>query len=74
MGDPERRLRSNVSVRPAHVEKSGAVSADDSIVFIIDDDPSMCDALTRLLGTRLYDVNPRDPQCMGLAVVVALRG
>jgi FixJ family two-component response regulator len=33
------------------VEKSDAVSADDSIVFIVDDDPSMCEALTRLLGT-----------------------
>jgi FixJ family two-component response regulator len=27
------------------------VSGDDSIVFIVDDDPSMCEALTRLLGT-----------------------
>jgi len=27
------------------------VSADDPIVFIVDDDPSMCEALTRLLGT-----------------------
>jgi len=27
------------------------VSGADSIVFIIDDDPSMCEALTRLLGT-----------------------
>jgi FixJ family two-component response regulator len=33
------------------VEKPDAVSADDSIVFIVDDDQSMCDALTRLLGT-----------------------
>jgi len=32
------------------VEKSEAVSGD-SIVFIVDDDPSMCEALTRLLGT-----------------------
>ncbi len=27
------------------------MSADDPIVFIVDDDPSMCEALTRLLGT-----------------------
>jgi FixJ family two-component response regulator len=27
------------------------MSGDDSIVYIIDDDPSMCEALTRLLGT-----------------------
>ena len=27
------------------------MSSDDSIVFIVDDDPSMCEALTRLLGT-----------------------
>jgi len=27
------------------------VSRDESIVFIVDDDPSMCEALTRLLGT-----------------------
>jgi len=27
------------------------VSGDDSIVFIVDDDESMCEALTRLLGT-----------------------
>ena len=51
MGSAERRPRSNVSVHPAHVEKSDAVSAGDSIVFIIDDDQSMRDALTRLLGT-----------------------
>jgi FixJ family two-component response regulator len=51
VGHAERRPRSNVSVHPAHVEKSDAVSADDSIVFIIDDDQSMRDALTRLLGT-----------------------
>ena len=51
MGHAERRLRSNVSVRPARVEKSEAVSGADSIVFIVDDDPSMCEALTRLLGT-----------------------
>ena len=51
MGHAERRLRSNVSVRPARVEESEAVSGDDSIVFIVDDDESMCEALTRLLGT-----------------------
>jgi FixJ family two-component response regulator len=27
------------------------VSANDSVVYIVDDDPSMCEALTRLLGT-----------------------
>jgi FixJ family two-component response regulator len=27
------------------------MSRDDSIVYIVDDDPSMCEALTRLLGT-----------------------
>jgi FixJ family two-component response regulator len=27
------------------------MSGDDSIVYIVDDDPSMCEALTRLLGT-----------------------
>jgi len=31
--------------------KVGAMSGDDSIVCIVDDDPSMCEALTRLLGT-----------------------
>jgi FixJ family two-component response regulator len=51
VGHAERRLRSNVSVRPARVEESEAVSGDDSIVFIVDDDESMCEALTRLLGT-----------------------
>ena len=33
------------------MDKSEPVSGDDSIVFIVDDDPSMCEALTRLLGT-----------------------
>jgi FixJ family two-component response regulator len=33
------------------VEKSEAVNGADSIVFIVDDDPSMCEALSRLLGT-----------------------
>jgi FixJ family two-component response regulator len=33
------------------VEKSDAVSGNDSVVFIVDDDPSMCEALMRLLGT-----------------------
>ena len=51
MGHEERRLRSDLSVRPARVDKSEPVSGDDSIVFIVDDDPSMCEALTRLLGT-----------------------
>ena len=51
MGHDERGLRNNVSVRPLRVERSEAMSGDDSIVFIIDDDPSMCDALTRLLNT-----------------------
>jgi len=27
------------------------MSGDDAIVYIVDDDPSMCEALTRLLGT-----------------------
>jgi FixJ family two-component response regulator len=36
---------------PALVERSEAVSGDDSIVFIVDDDPSMREALTSLLGT-----------------------
>jgi FixJ family two-component response regulator len=27
------------------------MSVDDSVVFIVDDDPSMCEALTKLLGT-----------------------
>jgi FixJ family two-component response regulator len=27
------------------------MSGDDSIVYVVDDDPSMCEALTRLLGT-----------------------
>src|SRR5262249_18223171 len=31
--------------------KVGAMSGDDAIVFIVDDDPSMREALTRLLGT-----------------------
>jgi FixJ family two-component response regulator len=33
------------------VENPVTVSANDSIVFIVDDDASMCEALTRLLGT-----------------------
>jgi FixJ family two-component response regulator len=33
------------------MEESEAVSGDHSIVFIVDDDRSMCEALTRLLGT-----------------------
>ena len=44
MGHAERRLRSDVSVRPARVEKSEAVSGDDSILCIVDDDPSICEA------------------------------
>ena len=51
MGHEERRLRSDLSVRPARVDKPEPVSGDDSNVFIVDDDPSMCEALTRLLGT-----------------------
>jgi FixJ family two-component response regulator len=51
VGHAERRSRGNVSVRRARVEGSEAMSGDDSIVFIIDDDQSMRDALTRLLGT-----------------------
>ena len=51
MGHEERRLRSDLSVRPARVDKSESVSGDDSIVFIVDDDPSMCEALAGLLGT-----------------------
>jgi len=39
------------SVSPAHVERSQAVSGDDSIVFIVDDDPSMREAVASLLGT-----------------------
>src|SRR5262249_55289769 len=39
-----------LSVRPARVEGS-AMSGEDSIVYIVDDDPSMREALTRLLGT-----------------------
>jgi len=31
--------------------EGSAVSGNDSIVYIIDDDPSICEALTRLLGT-----------------------
>ena len=27
------------------------MSGDDSVVYVVDDDPSMCEALTRLLGT-----------------------
>jgi FixJ family two-component response regulator len=50
MGHAERRSRSNLSVRRASLERS-AVSGDDAIVFIVDDDPSMREALTRLLGT-----------------------
>jgi FixJ family two-component response regulator len=33
------------------VEKLEAISRDEPIVFIVDDDSSMCEALTRLLGT-----------------------
>ena len=36
---------------PARTERSEAMSGDDSVVFIVDDDPSMCEALTKLLGT-----------------------
>ena len=39
------------------------MSGDDSIVFIVDDDPSMCEALTRLLGTvGLRAQAPPDPR------------
>jgi ActR/RegA family two-component response regulator len=41
----------NFSVRFARTERSEAMSVDDSVVFIVDDDPSMCEALTKLLGT-----------------------
>src|SRR5262249_39108101 len=50
VGHAERRSRSNFSVRPARVEGS-AMSGDDAIVYVVDDDPSMREALTRLLGT-----------------------
>jgi FixJ family two-component response regulator len=33
------------------VERQESVSGDDSVVFIVDDDASMCEALTRLFGT-----------------------
>jgi FixJ family two-component response regulator len=51
VGDAERRVRGNVSVRRSRVEAAEPVNGADSIVFIVDDDPSMCEALTRLLGT-----------------------
>lgn len=51
MGHEERRLRSDRSVRSARVDQAGRVSGDDSLVFIVDDDPSMCEALERLLAT-----------------------
>jgi FixJ family two-component response regulator len=63
------------------VEKSEAVSGADSIVFIVDDDPSMCEALTRLLGTVglgtqvfktahefLKTERPNTPSCLVLDV------
>src|SRR5262249_10858398 len=40
-----------LSVFPARVERSEAVSGDDSIVFIVDDDQAMREAVTSLLGT-----------------------
>src|SRR5262245_37182063 len=53
-GAAERRLRSNLSnfsSQFGRVERSRAMSSDDAMVFIVDDDPPMCEALTRLLGT-----------------------
>jgi FixJ family two-component response regulator len=51
VGHEERQLRSDLSVRSARVNTPEPVSGDDSIVFIVDDDPSMGEALTRLLKT-----------------------
>jgi len=48
VGDSGQRLSRYV---PARVERSEAVSGDSSIVFIVDDDPSMRDAVTSLLGS-----------------------
>jgi FixJ family two-component response regulator len=39
------------SFAPARVERSEAMSVDDSIVFIVDDDQAMREAVTSLLGT-----------------------
>ena len=57
------------------------MSGADSIVFIVDDDPSMCEALTRLLGTvglktqafetaqeLLRTTRPDTPSCLVLDV------
>ena len=57
------------------------MSGDDSIVFIVDDDQSMCEAVTRLLGTVglrvqafktaqefLGTKRPDDPSCLVLDV------
>lgn len=38
-------------VRGSRGERSEAMSGDDSVVYIVDDDSSMCEALTRLVGT-----------------------
>src|SRR5215470_13036926 len=51
MGHTEHRSRSNISVPPARVARQESVRGDDSVVFIVDDDASMCEALTRLFGT-----------------------
>ena len=51
MGDAQRQLWGILSVFPARVERPEDVSGDDSIVFIVDDDQSMREAITRLLGT-----------------------
>jgi FixJ family two-component response regulator len=51
VGHAERRLRGNLSVCPPRVERSESVSTTAPIVFVIDDDQSICEALTRLLGT-----------------------
>src|SRR5215813_1758739 len=51
LGDAECQLRGPVSVRRARGERSAAMSGEDSLVYIVDDDPSMREALTRLLST-----------------------
>lgn len=48
VGDIGQRLSRYV---PARVERSDAKSGDDSIVFIVDDDPSMREAVKSLLGS-----------------------
>src|SRR5262249_34368579 len=51
VGHAQHRSRSDLSVCPACVRWPGPMSAEEPVVFIVDDDQSLCEGLQRLLAT-----------------------